>query len=133
MGAASFVVGVAHDGSCFAQRVSLIVNGPLDIGEVGGKDGHFVVKVLHLLDNVRVPILSPRYVRVALGVIVLSPIQTVSNVTGKDRANRQTGFHLVDIDAVLEPTQGLVRISLTRLDGFVARRVFPVNNLIHNT
>ena len=56
---ASFVVSIAHDWPCVAQRPArLFVDGTYNISQVCRLNGHFIFRILLLLNNVFVPILT---------------------------------------------------------------------------
>ena len=55
----SFVVSIAHDWPCVAQRPArLFVDGTYNISQVCRLNGHFIFRILLLLNNIFVPILT---------------------------------------------------------------------------
>jgi hypothetical protein len=55
------------------------------------------------------------------------------NVTCENRTNGQVGFHFVDIHLILVLAEGLLGVLVARFNGFVARWIFTVDDLINNT
>mmetsp|Transcript_18980 Transcript_18980/g.53909 ORF Transcript_18980/g.53909 Transcript_18980/m.53909 type:complete len:257 (+) Transcript_18980:467-1237(+) len=127
---APLVVRVAHDRSCSTQRSAFRRDGTLHVGEVGGQDCHLVVTLFHLLNDVHVPILRVRDVRVRLGCVVLSAVHAMTNVACKHRANRKLCLHLVHIDLILEATKRLAGIFIARFLRRIADGIFTSNDLI---
>mmetsp|Transcript_2260 Transcript_2260/g.6253 ORF Transcript_2260/g.6253 Transcript_2260/m.6253 type:complete len:306 (+) Transcript_2260:530-1447(+) len=128
----ALVVRVAHDGSCFPQRSSLRRDGSLNVREVGREDGHLIVTLLHLIDDILVPVLGVGDVRIRLRRIVLSAVHAVSDVPGEDRTDGELGLHLEDVDLILVLAQGLLRCLFARSHRFVAHGVFSSHNLVDN-
>ena len=55
----SFVVSIAHDWPCVAQRPArLFVDGTYNVSQVCRLNGHFIFRILLLLNDVFVPILT---------------------------------------------------------------------------
>jgi len=129
----ALVARVAHDGPRVAERLAVGADGALDVRQVGAEDGHFVARVLELLNDVFVPSNCVGDVRVGLCCVVLAAVETVTNVPGVHGANGEFGGHFVNVHLRGVFAESLIGLFRAGFNGGVANGVFAIDNLIDDT
>mmetsp|Transcript_21250 Transcript_21250/g.58833 ORF Transcript_21250/g.58833 Transcript_21250/m.58833 type:complete len:446 (-) Transcript_21250:45-1382(-) len=102
----AFKIGIAHNGPTgLGALVGDGVNAAIDVRQVRGQNGVFVLGILPVLDQVGIPILGKSHVRIHLHGKVLAAVHAVRQMPRKDGSHRQLGIQMIIINVPSIPAQ----------------------------